>query len=474
MPTRRSVRRSLLAGLAALLAAAGLLAVRPPTAAAVVTPLHGFRATVDGFTSWYGSYEMGPLGTSWCIDHGIRAPDPAFGYVAADLSAVPAETRVAMAWVLGAHGRGAERVAHAALMLVLHDLMGARYPSGPLRLDQLGPDRLAGFEGHELEVLRWARLLRADALAHRHLRGPLRLTLTVPPLEAGSTTVTVTLRDSAGRPVSGVDVGLEAPNGGLRAARGTTAPDGTWRTEARPQALPLSVRALATAPHLELDAWAPTVRPAQRVARPGTDDLSASITLAAPPTTTTTPATTTTTTAAPSTTTTVPATTTTAAPTTTTVPPTTVPPTTVPPTTAPPTTVPTTTTTSTTVTTTTPAPSTTTTLPPSTPTTALPPATTTTAPTTVATPNEVAVPSTTTTRPPPAPPSPSLSPPPGPPGTAPPPAPASLPRTGFDLAALGLAALGSLLVGSAALDTARSARRRAAIDHHGRHGGLRR
>ena len=71
-----------------MLAASLLLGLAPTPAGAVVTPLHGYRATVDGFTSWYGSYGMAGLGTAWCIDHGIRAPDPAFAYRAADLSAV--------------------------------------------------------------------------------------------------------------------------------------------------------------------------------------------------------------------------------------------------------------------------------------------------------------------------------------------------------------------------------------------------
>ena len=105
MPAPRPIRRLATAGAALVLAASLLLGLAPSPAAAVVTPLHGYRATVDGFTSWYGSYGMAGLGTAWCIDHGIRAPDPAFAYRAADLSAVSTRTRTAMAWVLGAPRR---------------------------------------------------------------------------------------------------------------------------------------------------------------------------------------------------------------------------------------------------------------------------------------------------------------------------------------------------------------------------------
>lgn len=412
MPAPRPVRRSLITGLAALLAAASLLALDPTTAAAVVTPLHGFRATVDGFTSWYGSYGMGPLGTTWCIDHGIRAPDPAFRYVAADLSAVAPDTQAAVAWVIGAHGQGTDRVGHAAVMLVLHDLMGARYPSGRLDVGQLTPRRLAGFGGLETQVLERARILKADGLAHRQLRGPLRLTVTVAPLRDAATTITVTLRDAGHRPLPGINVRIDAPNGGARAIQGTTAANGTWRTSARPLVLPLSVRASATVPHLVLDAWAPTTQRAQRVARPAVDRLVATTTLAGMPPTTTTVATTTSTT--------VPPTTTTLPPTTSTLPPST-----------------------TTLPTTLPVPSTTI------PAAAVPSST-----------------STTTIVPPPAPTLPATV------LGGPPPSP-SLPRTGTDVVALVLAALGLVLLGSAALDTARGrARGRAAIGHHGPHGGV--
>src|SRR3982750_3193262 len=111
-------------------------------AAAVVSHDMGYRATVAGFTSWYGSYRMGALGTAWCIDHGIAAPDPDLGYVPTQ-PAAPADTLTGMAWMLGAQGTDRSAVTHAALMLALHDFMGAAYPTGRLDLDQ--PLPMAGF-----------------------------------------------------------------------------------------------------------------------------------------------------------------------------------------------------------------------------------------------------------------------------------------------------------------------------------------
>ena len=327
MPAPRPVRRLAVAG-AALVAIALLLAVRSPTpATAAVTPLYGYRATVDGFTSWYGSYGMAGLGTGWCIDHGSRAPDPAFAYRPADLSAVPLRTRTAMAWVLGRHASGTDRVRHAAVMLVLHDLMGARYPSGPLDVDRLPVARLAGFAGREAAVLDEARRLKADGRRHAHLRGPLRLGVRLGSPGAERVSITVTALDAGGRPVAGLPVSLDATTGTpLGVASGTTDADGRLVTFARPVRLPLTVRANALVPRLDLDAWAPTTRAAQRVARPAVEAARASATIAAPAppsTTTTTAAPTTTTTTAPTTTTAAPTTTTTTAPTTTTAAPTT-------------------------------------------------------------------------------------------------------------------------------------------------------
>src|SRR5690554_6351385 len=119
-PSRRA-RWAWLA-VALLVAAAGLHVVGPAPASAAVTRLHGFRATVDGWTSWYGSYGMGQLGPGWCIDHGSRAPDPAFRYAPTDLASVPPDVRAAIGWVVGRHGQGSDAVTHAAVMLAVHDL----------------------------------------------------------------------------------------------------------------------------------------------------------------------------------------------------------------------------------------------------------------------------------------------------------------------------------------------------------------
>jgi hypothetical protein len=313
VPAPRPLRRLATVGAALLLAAGLLLGLAPSPAAAVVTPLHGYRATVDGVTSWYGSYGMAGLGTAWCIDHGIRAPDPAFAYRAADLSAVPTTTRTAMAWVLGRYAFGTDRVRHAAVMLTLHDLMGALYPSGRLDVDRLTVSRLAGFGGREASVLVEARRLKAEGMRHAHLRGPLTMRVRVGAVDGrGALPIAVSVVDSAGRAVVGLPVALEIGAGGsLAAPTVTTGADGTARTFARPVRLPLTVRASALAPRPGLDAWAPTTRPAQRVARPSVAALHASASREAPPSTTTTLPPTTTTTSTTTTSTIPPATTTT-------------------------------------------------------------------------------------------------------------------------------------------------------------------
>jgi hypothetical protein len=310
------IRRRAAAGATLLVLATALLVAGPRPATAVVTPLHGYRATVDGFTSWYGSYAMAGIGTAWCIDHGIHAPDPAFAYRPADVSSIPAPTRTAMAWVLGRHATGTDRLRHAAVMLVLHDLMGARYPSGRLDVARLRPTDVAGFGGQGSALLELARRFKADGLAHAHLRDPLVLRIDVGAIDRqGTLPVTARVVDGTGQPVAGLPVHLEASAGTtLAPPTPVTGPDGRAHASARPVRLPLTVRASALAPGLALQAWAPTTRRAQRVARPVVRPLTAAASLAppAPTTTTTTIApTTTTTTTAPPTTTTVPATTTT-------------------------------------------------------------------------------------------------------------------------------------------------------------------
>ena len=332
-PVVSSMARTLLAGCTSLVAATALLVAGPGPADAAVTRQHGYQATVLGFTSWYGSYGMGPLGLAWCIDHGIRAPDPVLRYVSADIAAVPLETRTAMAWVVGRWGNGNDRTTHAALMLVLHDLMGANYPRGRLDVDHLTPTELAGFEGREAEVLARARLMKADGIAHRGLRGALYLTLQLAPVDAhGDTVVRLTVRDDAGQAVPGVLIVLDGPGAGLHTTEVTTDASGNASVRARPSTAARRVRAQTIVPVLDLDVWRASSTAAQRVTRSVVVGLVADA-----PITTLTPATTTTT---PTTTTTVPAstTTTTALPTTTTST-TTSPPsstTTMPTTTAPP------------------------------------------------------------------------------------------------------------------------------------------
>lgn len=274
----RPARRPLVLGLGALAVAAALHVARPLPVAAAVAHLHGFRATVDGFTSWYGSYDMDTLGPAWCIDHGSRAPDPAYRYAPAELAGVPDDIRAALGWAVAEHGWGTDPVTHAGLMLALHDLMGARYPSGPIDVDHLPVRRLGGFGGQEAQVLAAARAIKADGLAHRSLRGPLVLTVEVGPLDAGGlATVTIALRDAAGQGVGGIPVHVE----GVEAGTATTGPDGTIVAQAHAAATPTTITTSADVPHLPVDAWASSTTPAQRVARPTRDHLTASGTVAA-------------------------------------------------------------------------------------------------------------------------------------------------------------------------------------------------
>ena len=77
-------------------------------------------------------------------------------------------------------GPGADPVGSAALMLVMHDLMGARYPGGPLDVDALEAWAAGRAWGaRSPEVLMRARSIKADAVGHSHLRPP--FTLTAPP-----------------------------------------------------------------------------------------------------------------------------------------------------------------------------------------------------------------------------------------------------------------------------------------------------
>jgi hypothetical protein len=274
-----------LAALALALVASGAGLVVADRAEAAVARLHGFHATVDGWTTWYGSYGMGPLGTAWCIDHGIRAPDPAFGYQPTDLPGIDDGTRTAVAWAVTRHGQGADPLTHAALMLALHDLMGARYPSGRLDVDRLGTDRMAGFAGHEGSVLARARWIKADALARRHLRGPLVLAVETTEVAPGEqATTTARLTDAGGRPVAGIAVRLAVSGAEPAAAVRPTSAEGTAALPLRDAGSVVEVTASATVPALVPAAFAPSTTRAQRVVRPGQVELRATARAEQPPT----------------------------------------------------------------------------------------------------------------------------------------------------------------------------------------------
>ncbi len=267
---------------AAIVATAGLLRgglFDPPApAGAAVEHGAGFHGVVDGYRSWFGSYRLGGEGEVWCVDHGIRAPDVVLGYEPTGLDDRAPDTRRAIAWAVGRHGPGADRVGAAALMLVLHDLMGARYPSGPLSVDQLAPDRLQGFDGLEGEVVARARSIKADAVARAALVGPFRLAVSATEVLAGRRgNLEASVVDAGGRPVSGVAIHPAVTGAALVGdVDQVTAADGraTWAFDAAPGANTFDLS--ASAPGAELRALRPTVGPAQRVARPATVALRVS------------------------------------------------------------------------------------------------------------------------------------------------------------------------------------------------------
>jgi hypothetical protein len=283
---------ALAAGLAGLLLLGPSATTRPALAA--VVHRQGFEATVLGWTSWYGSYDMGPLGAAWCIDHGLHAPDPALGYVAVDPSDLSATTKAAMAWAVTKYGTGADAIGAAALMLTLHDLRGAVYPLGRLDVDRLAPSQLAGFGSHEAEVVARARSMKADAVAHDRLVAPLHLTLSAGAPVGASGPVTVRLTDAAGAALAGVAVSLVAHGASIDPPSGlVTSGDGSVRATYRLDRPGLGgdvvLVASARAIDPRLHAAGPTAAAAQRVAVPSWTTVSATTTLhVAPPTTTST------------------------------------------------------------------------------------------------------------------------------------------------------------------------------------------
>lgn len=276
---RRRLGRTAGVLLACVLAAGPTRLAGPPGAAdAEVQEGTGFFATVDGYRSWYGSYVLGELGAVWCVDHGIAAPDVALAYVPATLDERAPATRRAIAWAVGRYGPGADRVSAAALMLVLHDLMGATYPSGRLDVDRLESDRLSGFEGSEADVVARARAIKSQAVAHADLVGPLSLTVDVDEVAA---TRRGTLRgvvvDGSGRPISGVAVHPAVTGAAiLGEVDRTTSADGLveWEFEAAVGENRFALSAVV--PDIELVSLRPTAGRAQRVARPNPVTIAAS------------------------------------------------------------------------------------------------------------------------------------------------------------------------------------------------------
>jgi hypothetical protein len=247
-------------GLPLLLARAGAEVVRRD----------GFWASVDGFHGWFGSYDMGSLVTTWCVDHGLAAPDHRYGYVPAEVLDHPPAVRRAMAWALGSHGDQPDRVTAAALTLVLHDMTRQRYPTGQLQLDRLGPGDLQGFEGQEGKVLELARSIRDDALAHAHLQGPFQLALRTGRLRPGERAVLVArLTDASGAAVPGVALRASLGAAPLRPVGGAVTDErGEQRFAFTPSVGTNRLTATGWVPDTVLKSFAPATARAQRVARP--------------------------------------------------------------------------------------------------------------------------------------------------------------------------------------------------------------
>ena len=69
----RTSRRTLVLAIPLLTLCALLVFARAGAADAQVVHGAGFEATVAGWTSWYGSYQLAGVGQTWCIDHGLQA-----------------------------------------------------------------------------------------------------------------------------------------------------------------------------------------------------------------------------------------------------------------------------------------------------------------------------------------------------------------------------------------------------------------
>jgi hypothetical protein len=283
------------------LALGGSGARATPALASVVHHV-GFEATVLGWSSWYGDYDLGSVGTGWCIDHGLHAPDPAFGYRPTVPTDLRDDTRAAMAWAVSVDGPGADPVRSAALMLVLHDLRGAVYPFGRLDVDTLTTGDLSGFAGHEAEVIATAQAIKADALAHAARRGPLALTVVTQSTGPASGLLVVTVADATGAPVPGAAVAVSASGAALGGST-TARSDGDGRVSV-PFDLPVGwpagagpvpvvwFAARAVVPDPTLSTWASSTVAAQRIVVPSWLTLTGSTSLTRPSAPTTSPPTT--------------------------------------------------------------------------------------------------------------------------------------------------------------------------------------
>lgn len=300
VPFPRLTRLTRLTGLGAvavLAAATALVATgggAPQPAAAAVVHHTGLAGTVLGWTSWYGSYHLGDLGEAWCLDHGLSAPDPDLGYVPIDVTDASANAQAAVAWITAHSTDGS--VDSAARMLAVHDLMGASYPMGTINVDTMNVGHLAGFGGHEAAILSRAREIKADALAHAHLRGPHELSLELGEAEIGDEgELSVQLRDANGAPLVGYDVALSMTGADLGAASLTTGGDGSASTSFEVTELEVTASASATVPSSQLAAYGSSTSPAQRAAVGQHESLTVDASFELPPPTTTTTTTTTTT-----------------------------------------------------------------------------------------------------------------------------------------------------------------------------------
>ncbi len=270
--------------LGVVLSTVGACLVPARWARAEVVHQQGYEATVLGWTSWYGSYSLAGLGQAWCIDHGLRAPDAA--------SATPPRARRRArhhahghGLARGHHGPAPSRLDAAAIMLVLHDLVGAAYPGGRLDLRHLTPAQLAGFDGQEAALLDRARALEADALAHGNLVGPLRLRVRLParllPNERGAAVAQVS--DQVGHPLGGVAVTFHGDLSGHSPTTVVTDGGGAPRSPSPGHSSVVRVAVTATVPDLALHVFGPSGAPAQRVVVPAQLALRADASLAPVP-----------------------------------------------------------------------------------------------------------------------------------------------------------------------------------------------